>query len=214
MIEYLFVYKFQSNQNAGGSCLNTFTVIIDSMQTITLVTGNSNKAHEYETLLSTTSSTTFVTRKIDIAEIQSLDLEVIVRDKLYRAYDMIQAPVVIEDVAAGLASLNGLPGPFIKFFEEKLGASALHILAKQPDERVTILCIAGYYDGERILVGVGELRGTIVAPRGENGFGFDSVIVPDGENQTMAEMSEEKKNSISHRAKAVEALLKQLGVLR
>ncbi len=181
-----------------------------AMQTITLVTGNNNKVREYEALLPKNTNIAFVTRKIDLAEIQSLDLEVIVRDKLQRAYEMVREPVIVEDVAAGLVSLGGLPGPFMKFFEQKLGDTALFTLAKQPGEPVIIVCISGYYDGAKIVVGVGELRGKVVPPRGTNGFGFDSVVVPEGETQTMAEMSDEKKNSISHRGKAVKALLDQL----
>ena len=192
------------------TCKGYIADIINTMQNITLVTGNKGKLKEYESLLPKNIPITFTTREVDINEIQSLDLEVIVRDKLERAFNMIHAPVIVEDVAAGLTSLNGLPGPFIKFFEEKLGKSALFTLAKQPDEPVIITCITGYYDGERMVVGVGELHGKVVAPRGYNGFGFDSVIVPDGETQTMAEMSTEKKNTISHRGKAIRALLEQL----
>jgi len=49
-----------------------------------------------------------------------------------------------------------------------------------------------------------------VEPRGKNGFGFDPVVVPEGETRTMAEMSAEEKNALSHRGKAFRALLEQL----
>jgi XTP/dITP diphosphohydrolase len=43
-------------------------------------------------------------------------------------------------------------------------------------------------------------------PRGEGGFGYDPVFIPEGENRTFAEMSEEEKNTISHRAMALRKL--------
>ncbi|WEV67145.1 non-canonical purine NTP pyrophosphatase [Bifidobacterium sp. ESL0769] len=65
-------------------------------------------------------------------------------------------------------------------------------------------------------VKLGEMRGTVIRePRGENGFGYDSIFVPndqpgrlndDGEKLTSAEMTAEEKNSISHRHKAFVAL--------
>ena len=48
------------------------------------------------------------------------------------------------------------------------------------------------------------------APRGQGGFGYDPLFVPEGYQQTFAEMSEELKNSLSHRAKALMKLRHQL----
>lgn len=65
-----------------------------------------------------------------------------------------------------------------------------------------------------MLFGEGIVEGTITAPRGENGFGFDCVVVPDGQpggaKRTVAEMSDDEKNAISHRAQAMRNLLSQL----
>jgi XTP/dITP diphosphohydrolase len=46
--------------------------------------------------------------------------------------------------------------------------------------------------------------------RGERGFGYDPIFVPDGETRTVAEMTDEEKNAISHRAKGLTALLENL----
>lgn len=57
-------------------------------------------------------------------------------------------------------------------------------------------------------------EGTIVqAPRGDGGFGYDPVFLPDGENQTFAELPAEKKNAISHRGRALARLSELLGRL-
>jgi inosine triphosphate pyrophosphatase len=180
------------------------------MQIITLVTGNQGKLNEYKQLLPESTTVAFANHTLDLPEIQSLDLEEIVKDKLLKAFDELKGPIIVEDVAAGLESLHGLPGPFIKFFEQRMGKSALFELAKKPAEAVIITCVTGYYDGKTMLFGHGELHGTVVEPRGENGFGFDFVIVPDGEQHTMAELGYDKKNQISHRAQAVKSLITQL----
>ena len=57
-------------------------------------------------------------------------------------------------------------------------------------------------------VGVGVMEGTIAdEPRGDGGFGYDPVFIPDGEQQTVAELGDEWKRSHSHRARAAAALL-------
>jgi inosine triphosphate pyrophosphatase len=178
------------------------------MPTITFVTGNEGKLRELQALAP--KSLDFKAIAIDLPEIQSLDSREIVADKLRRAYEIVGGPVIVEDVSAGLDSLNGLPGPFYKFFEQKLGRDALYKLAGQENIAVTIACCAGYYGGVDMVFGEGVLRGKVVSPRGANGFGFDPVIVPEGESRTLAEMSPEEKNSLSHRHKALEALLSQL----
>jgi len=57
----------------------------------------------------------------------------------------------------------------------------------------------------------GEWWGTIApAPRGDGGFGYDPVFVPDGEDQTVAELPQVRKDRLSHRARAAGALLELL----
>ena len=59
-------------------------------------------------------------------------------------------------------------------------------------------------DGEVLNVSEGICEGTITfAPRGNGGFGYDPLFVPDGYNQTFAELPEDVKNRISHRARAL-----------
>ena len=57
----------------------------------------------------------------------------------------------------------------------------------------------------------GTLEGTIIdKPRGDEGFGYDPIFVPKGSNKTLAEMSLEEKNGISHRTLAVRELMTQV----
>lgn len=177
------------------------------MEKIYLVTGNSNKLREWQAVLP--DDMEIGTVDVDLDEIQSDDAIGIVTDKVKRAYAEVGKPVVVEDVEAGLEKLNGLPGPFIKFFLKRLGKDALYHLAGAEGEKATIACTIGYYDGQEILTVQGKLDGTVVAPRGE-GFGFDATFQPAGESETFGEMGEEKKNTLSHRKKAIEMLVKEL----
>jgi non-canonical purine NTP pyrophosphatase (RdgB/HAM1 family) len=177
------------------------------MTKITIVTGNPGKVKELKAMA--LGKLDFTMLDLDIDEIQSLDLEAIVKDKAEKAYELAGGPVIVDDVSAGLDSLNGLPGPFIKFYNERLGSDVLYKISK-PDDRVTIDCLAGYYDGEDFMFGKGTIRGKIVSPRGSNGFGFDSVVILDGHDKTMAEMPDEEKAYISHRGIAFRSLLSQI----
>jgi non-canonical purine NTP pyrophosphatase (RdgB/HAM1 family) len=178
---------------------------------ITLVTSNPNKLRELQAIAP--ADLQFTSRAIDLPEIQSLDLREIVEDKAKRAYEIVDEPVVVEDVSCGLDSLHGLPGPFFKFFEKTLGKHALLELSKEPNAHVTIRCLAAFYDGTNLLFGEGTILGTVVEPRGENGFGFDFTVVPKGESRTMAEMTPDEKNAISHRGQAFRNLLEQIEIL-
>ncbi len=67
-----------------------------------------------------------------------------------------------------------------------------------------------YPSGEELLA-EGYMYGSIISEgRGERGFGYDPIFVPDGEERTVAEMTDEEKNAISHRGNALKALLAKL----
>lgn len=173
-----------------------------------LVTGNPHKLREWQRLL----PTHFVldAADIDLPEIQSLDSTEIVRDKARRAYEVIGKPVIVEDVSAGLDKLGGLPGPFIKYFEQRLGRDALYQLSHGKSPRVTVIANVCYYDGHDFTVAEADIHGEAVQARGDNGFGFDFCFVPDGHTKTFAEMTPAEKDAISHRSQAIKQLIEKL----
>jgi inosine triphosphate pyrophosphatase len=179
-----------------------------AMQTIYFVTGNKGKLSEWQRLLP--KNYQLESTDIDLPEIQSADSGEIVADKAKRAYEILGKPVVVEDVSAGLLRLGGLPGPFIKFFVEALGPDALYQLVREPNEKGVASCTIAYYDGENLITVKGEVEGTIVEPRGPNGFGFDKAFIPDGQTKTYGEMTVEEKDEVSHRSMAIKELIKAL----
>jgi XTP/dITP diphosphohydrolase len=65
-------------------------------------------------------------------------------------------------------------------------------------------------DGRRAVV-TEQWRGSLLRlPRGTNGFGYDPAFVPEGETRTSAEMAPEEKDAVSHRSRALRALLPEL----
>lgn len=172
------------------------------MRTITIVTGNAHKLAELQKIFP--ASLNLSSQKLDLDEIQTLDLHEIVSHKLRQAYEKVQGAVIIEDVSAEVENLNGLPGPFVKFFMDRLGKGALHRIAGE--SRVRIICAMGYYDGTDEHIVDGVMEGRLVEAREGEGFGFDFEIVPDGYDKTVSELGMDTKNLISHRAKATNAM--------
>lgn len=176
---------------------------------LTLVTGNKNKLIEWKRLLP--DSYTLRSAEIELDEIQSLDPLTVVADKARRAYKILNEPVLVEDIAAGIDSLGGLPGTFIKFFIQVLGEDALRKLAKKENERASVSCVIAYFDGTSMITVKGGVDGTVVSARGENGFGFDKGFIPDGQTKTYGEMTHVEKDKLSHRSKAIKELVVNLG---
>lgn len=153
------------------------------------ITGNQHKA-DY---LARTLGITLEHQKVNLDEIQALDLETIVEHKVRQAYELIRKPVLVEDVSLGFEALGGLPGPFIKFFvEQPDGLEKLcRMLDAFKDRRAEAACVFGFFDGHQLKLMKGGLSGTITDhPRGENGFGWDQIFCPDGfDGRTRAELS-------------------------
>ena len=119
-------------------------------------------------------------------------------------------PVITEDTCLCFNALGGFPGPYIKWFLEKLQPAGLHrLLHGFEDKSAYALCIFAYFDKATMTEPVlleGRTDGTIVLPRGPQSFGWDPVFLPQDSDLTYAEMSKEDKNKISHRARALDKL--------
>lgn len=154
------------------------------------ITGNQNKA-DY---LSRQLGVKIPHQKVDLDELQSTDLHVIVEHKLRQAYDIVKRPVLVEDVSLSFNALGDLPGPYIKWFVEQAGGEACCRMLDGFDDRSAVIrCTFGYFDGERMEFFDSESLGMISDhPRGENGFGFDTFFINEGYNVTRAEMSQEE----------------------
>ena len=137
-------------------------------------------------------------------------MEEVAIHKLNQAYGKLQAPVMVEDSGLVFCAWNELPGALVKWFEKSVGYGGLiKMLESFADRRALAICYIGIHNGKETKVAKGVVSGSITfTERGENGFGWDSIFIPNGYKHTYAEMSSNEKNSISHRKKAFDSLKK------
>lgn len=171
---------------------------------IVFVTSNKGKLSEAQSILNVTVKSA----NVHLDEIQSLDLEEIVRHKIKQATTAVNKPLIVDDTGIFIEEWNGFPGPFVKFIYEEGGCELmLKMLEGVENRRTYALCVIGFYDGTNTHIFKGRADGTITKEmRGKTGWGFDFILIPEGLTQTFAEMGEEQKNKISHRKKALEQL--------
>ncbi|KAK0626679.1 inosine triphosphate pyrophosphatase-like protein [Immersiella caudata] len=171
---------------------------------VNFITGNANKLSEVKAILE--PAIQVESKKLDLLEIQGT-LEEVTLDKCRRAADLVQGPVLVEDTCLCFNALNGLPGPYIKWFLESIGHDGLNnLLAAYEDKSAKAVCTFGYSPGpghEPILF-QGITGGKIVPARGPTNFGWDPIFEYDG--KTYAEMEKSEKNKISHRGRALTKL--------
>jgi len=167
-------------------------------QHYTFVTGNRNKYLEFKRIL----NIQLFQQDVDLPEIQSINIEDVVVDKVKAAYFELKRPVMIEDTGLYFEAWNGLPGALIKWFLASVGNDGLsQMICKNPNKNaIAKTCIASYDGINDPNIFLGEVNGTIAdIPRGKNGFGWDSIFIPNGYNQTFAEMTGEHKDKFSMR---------------
>jgi len=177
---------------------------------VTLITSNDGKAREFTRLLGIEVTTT----TMDLVEIQSLDVATVAERKAADAYAKLRRPVLVDDSGLALAAWNGLPGALIACFLDTVGIHGLLTMATGlTDRSATVTTALGYADATGVHVVTGTVHGTLTtAPRGSNGFSYDTVFVPASSAQTFAEMPSEQKNEISSRRLATDALRAHLGL--
>lgn len=171
---------------------------------LVFITGNQHKADYLAKWL----ALPVTHQKVELDELQSLDTQFITTHKAEQAYQIVKRPVLVEDVGLTFKALGRLPGPLIKWFLEELGNDGLcKLVGGYTDRRATASIIYGLCDGSQTLLFSAQVDGTIAPePRGEHGFGWNAIFIPDGSSKTYAEMDDEEIVPFSHRAKAIEKL--------
>ncbi len=138
---------------------------------------------------------------IDLPEFQDIDPRKIIKAKLLEALKYVNAELIVEDTSLCLECLNGLPGPFIKWFEKSLGNDGVaKITEKLGNNKAVAIVVIGYAKSpDEIYFFEGKIDGRVVSPRGENGFGWDAIFMPDGYDITFGEMDRKEKSKFSMR---------------
>lgn len=133
---------------------------------------------------------------------------------------LVKLPVIAEDTGLCIDALGGEPGVRSKRFYEDEGKTEhegnLMIIDKLKDvplkcrtaRYITVLC---FYDGTNTIIAEGRSEGFIANKEiGTNGFAYDPIFISSDYNKTFGELSDEEKNSVSHRKKGIMNLLEKV----
>ena len=170
------------------------------------VTTNEHKRREVERILGVELERAALGPR-DVPEVQTLDFAEVAAHKARSAYDALGRPpypVLVEDSGLVIRAWNGLPGALTKWFIASVGNEGLLEMLCGGDRRARAICAVAVADAGRegVRVFKGEVGGTIASePRGDGGFGWDPIFVPEGSELTYAQMGE-AKNEDSHRVRA------------
>lgn len=167
------------------------------MQKILVITGNQNKAEEIASI----TGLEVETKKLELPEIQSLSVEEVAKKKAMDAYKIVRQPVIVDDTGMSIEALNSLPGALVFFFLASLGTQGiLDIMRNKKNRKASVSTCIAYADNEGVKTFVGTVFGVISKEiKGESGFGYDPIFIPEGYDKTYAEMSADEKNKISMR---------------
>lgn len=167
--------------------------------TLYFVTGNKNKFAEAQAIMPQLQQIT-----LDLEEIQSDDIKKIVAHKLAQVQTF---PCIVEDTSIYIDALNGLPGPFIKWFLQALQPEGIaELVHKYDNHTATAKTVIGLAEKEgTIMFFEGQTKGTIVSPKG-NYFGWSSIFQPEGHSKTYAELSMQERTQVNQRGKAFKKL--------
>lgn len=132
-------------------------------------------------------------------------------------YNVIKMPVIADDSGLNVIALNEAPGIYSARYgnmptDQERNLLVLKQLEGVLDRRAYFHCSLVYYQSEdNYQHFTGQIHGNIgYMEKGDNGFGYDSIFIPNGYEITTAEMDSESKNKISHRMEAVKAFVKYL----
>ncbi len=188
---------------------------------IIFATGNKGKAKEVKNLFEGTKFNIIAMFEIgDFSDIEengnTYEENAFLKAKYI--YDKYKVPVISDDSGLEVEQLGGRPGVFSARYagegcsyddnNNKLLAELQFFDEPHPAKFV---CCALFYDGSSKIAETGELAGRIThEKKGNFGFGYDPVFIPDGIDETMSELPIERKNKLSHRSKAFQKLKNSL----
>lgn len=184
-----------------------------------IASNNKHKIYEIKTMLSGKFSDIVSLKDAGISHETVEDGETFYENARKKAREIAEIsgmPALADDSGICVDALDGAPGVYSARFSggsdednnnlllEKLKGKSLRTA------HYTCAMVIAYPDGREVS-SEGYMYGEITDnPRGDRGFGYDPLFVPTGETRTVAEMSDEEKNRISHRANALTAILEKL----
>ena len=185
------------------------------MTQLILATHNDHKAKEFRDILPQYSVQTLADLGYD-DEIKETTTSLegnsfIKAETVFKRYGHV---VISDDSGLEVDALNGAPGVYSARYagdprnDQRNTEKLLDELQGASNRKAQFRTVITLMNTENSFQFEGIVKGTIAkSPRGEAGFGYDPVFIPEGVQQTFAELAANEKNKISHRANAIEKLL-------
>lgn len=187
---------------------------------LVIASKNQDKIAEIEDILASTGLVDEIVRDLEWEDVEETGLT-LEENALIKARAVVRVtglPVIADDTGLEVDALGGAPGVQTARFAgegaryEDNVAKMISVMEGQSNRTARFRTVVAlvFPDGVEV-VADGSVEGRITeAPRGSGGFGYDPVFEVDGE--TLAEMGADEKNELSHRARAVRALARSLGL--
>ena len=165
------------------------------------LTSNQNKLQEAQEILG--NNIEIINKSVELDEIQSIKVDEVIKHKIEQAKLKLQdEEFFVEDTAVYLGEQEEV-GALIKYLNND------RVVKAYKNESAKAVCAIGLSNGQ---IFKGIINGTIVEPRGKNGFGWDTIFQPERLDKTFGEMTAKEKNKLSMRKLALEELKKYLSL--
>lgn len=189
-----------------------------------IASNNAHKIYEIKKILSGKFDEILSLREAGVSHETVEDGSTFMENSLKKAREIAEitgCAALADDSGICAHALDGAPGIYSARFageykgqesDDRNNALLLERLSDKADKSAHYTCAMSlvYPDGSEVCA-EGYMYGKIIdTPRGSAGFGYDPIFVPDGESRTVAEMSDDEKNLISHRANALKLLLSKI----
>ena len=183
------------------------------MNEIVLASRNPNKIHELRELLSLPDLRVLSTA--DFLELEEVDEDALTLEgnalkKAHYVAMVTGLPSLADDTGLEVSALNGAPGVYSARYAGEQASyddNVEKLLSEMEDieqRKAQFRTVVAFVDADKQWIFEGVCRGHISRYRkGVKGFGYDPIFVPDGFEQSFAEMGSKQKNSISHRGLAM-----------
>ncbi len=161
------------------------------------ITGNKRKIQRAEKICKG-SGVQIEQLKTETPEIQGKSSKEIAKFSANFAGKKLNKPIVKLDVSFHINNLSGFPGPFVKYVNEWLPPEKILKMLEGVKDRTCYWTdsLAFYYQGKTKVFSSNE-NGTLTKiPRGQNGWGMDKIFIPQGQDKTKAELSDEERLNI------------------
>ena len=172
------------------------------------ITGNENKVKEAGERLAELGYEV-VQDNMRPPEVQADTLEEVALFSAEWVAESSPEPFFLEDAGFFVDRLKGFPGVYSAYVFDTIGYDGiLRLLSSENERSARFEAVIAYWDGKEFHTFKGAVKGRVSSEaRGNNGFGYDPIFIPEDGERTFAEMSAPEKNKVSHRGRAIEKMV-------